>query len=94
MLSKYYHINININIYIIMGNICLHDDTKEMPVKKYCYKCGDYFKIDSGGYSHRRSCRFHNFENGTCIDCRSNKKTAQQGCYHVKSYNFWDFCQL
>ena len=52
-----------------MGNICLQDDSKEIPVKKYCYKCGDYFKVDSGGYSQRRSCRFHNFENGPCIDC-------------------------
>ena len=77
-----------------MGNICLHDDTKEIPIKKYCYKCDDYFKIDSGGYSHRRSCRFHNFQNGTCIDCRSNIKTAQKGCYHIKNYSIWDFCQL
>ncbi len=77
-----------------MGNICIHDDTKEMPIKKYCYKCGDYFKIDSGGYSHRRSCRFHNFENGTCVDCRSSIKTAQKGCYHVKTYSLWDFCRL
>ena len=38
-----------------MGNICIHDNTKEMPIKKYCYKCGDYFKVDSGGYSLRRS---------------------------------------
>ena len=49
-----------------MGNICLHDDSKEIPIKKHCYKCGDCFKIDSGGYSQRRQCRFHNFKDG-CV---------------------------
>ena len=76
-----------------MGNICIHD-TKEIPIKKYCYKCGDYFKVDSGGYSQRRSCRFHNFENGTCVDCRSDINSAKRGCYHVRSKSFWDFCRL
>lgn len=77
-----------------MGNICIHDDSKEMPIKKYCYKCGDYFKVDSGGYSQRRSCRFHNFENGTCVDCRSDISKAHKGCYHVRSKSIWDFFQL
>lgn len=77
-----------------MGNMCIHDDSKEMPIKKYCYKCGDYFKIDSGGYSQRRSCRFHNFKNGTCVDCRSNVCNAQQGCYHVRTHSIFSLCEL
>ena len=77
-----------------MGNICIHDDSKEIPIKKHCYKCDDYFKVDSGGYSHRRSCRFHNFENGTCIDCRCDVSKAQKGCYHVRSYSIFSLCEL
>ena len=73
-----------------MGNMCLHDDSKEIPIKKHCYKCDDCFKIDSGGYSQRRQCRFHNFKDGVCIDCRSDIITAKRGCYHVKSYSIWD----
>ena len=61
-----------------MGNMCLHDDSKEIPIKKHCYKCGDCFKIDSGGYSQRRQCRFHNFKDGVCIDCRSDIKTQER----------------
>ena len=27
-----------------MGNICLHDDSKEIPIKKHCYKCATVLK--------------------------------------------------
>lgn len=82
-----------------MGNICYHDLTEynknKQPIFKKCYKCHDSFKIHSGGFSQRRSCRYHNIQNKRCLDCRLSENTIKKqniyNCYHLKERHFLDF---
>ena len=66
--------------------------TESKPTYAVCYKCYDNFKVDSGGgYSIRRSCRLHNFDdNGFCIDCHEHKDNLKRlTCYHVKKFSYF-----
>ncbi len=55
-----------------------------------CYKCKDRFKIQCGGFSERRSCRCHNFDNtGFCLDCHEYKQEVGYTCYHVKKFSIF-----
>lgn len=62
-------------------------------IYKNCYKCNDTFKIHTGGFSERKSCRHHNFDNnGVCIDCHNNKDNlTSYTCYHVKKFGYFNF---
>ena len=67
-----------------MGNICLKSYNKEVLLEKYCKKCCDKFTVKSGGYSQRRSCRYHYFVNGNCIHCHQEKGKTKGNCYHAR----------
>lgn len=62
-------------------------------IYKKCYKCNDTFKIHTGGFSERRSCRYHNFDNnGVCKDCHNHKDNLTSfTCYHVKKFSYFNF---
>ena len=78
-----------------MGNICVADDEDENNYKQlvYCYKCGDTF-YHKYGYSARRSCREHDYdENDFCKCCHLYKKDiGYRGCFHIKKTRFWGLC--
>ena len=82
---------------ICCSNYCnddyYYDYKKNLPNYYTCYKCNDTFKVDTGGYSNRRSCRYHNFDNNNfCKDCHEFKhKITSFTCYHVKKFSitFW-----
>ena len=74
-----------------MGIICSkyyvdNYNTKKKIFRK-CYKCTVLYECDRGGYSKRRSCRYHNFIGDSCYDCRLSKDTIVKNniltCYHV-----------
>ena len=66
-----------------MGNLCIRDnDIYEKFEKKRCLKCQDRFIPDHGGFSKRKSCRYHNYINNVCIDCNKNKNEIGHTCYH------------
>ena len=46
-----------------MGNICIHDNGADLPYKnRSCTKCGAPYKTyHNSRYSHRLSCRKHEF---------------------------------
>ena len=76
-----------------MGNLCMTDhDYKDLTRESYCYKCNDTFIVDTGGYSQRRSCRYHDFKDGCCINCRCTEKKAPYTCYHIKKPYWWKLC--
>ena len=86
-----------------MGNLCIsYDDEdyykfkKKKRVFKYCYKCNDKFCVDKGGFSKRRSCRYHNIVNNHCTDCNLSKITMEScnitTCYHVIAAKEKLFC--
>ncbi len=58
------------------------------PVYATCSKCGDQFKLDYGGKSCRRPCRYHIYENGSCTDCGKHKNSTGGNCYHIRSRHF------
>jgi len=81
-----------------MGNICYHDLTNynnKPSIIKKCYKCHDLFKVCSGGFSQRKSCRYHNIQNNMCLDCRLSENTINKQnivtCYHMREKHFLDF---
>lgn len=60
--------------------------------KKVCYKCYDKFYTDKTGiYSRRNSCRYHNFKNDVCIDCRGTRSNCKHTCYHIKEKKWYNF---
>ena len=76
-----------------MGNLCMTDnDYNDITRESYCYKCNDTFIVDTGGYSQRRSCRYHDFKDGYCINCRCTEKKAPYTCYHIKKHYWWKLC--
>jgi len=76
-----------------MGNLCLVSDERINYVnnKVICYKCGDKFYTDSGGtYSHRKSCRYHDFnDKGVCKNCHLSETESVKCCYHIKKLNWY-----
>ena len=76
-----------------MGNLCCFEENEDPRDYKFlttCYKCEDTF-YHKYGYSERRSCRVHDFdEDDVCKWCRENKKNIHsRGCYHIKKTSFW-----
>ncbi len=56
-----------------------------------CKKCGDRFSLAHGGKSHRRPCRYHVYEAGTCVDCGQVQGQGGHNCYHINSLSLWCF---
>ena len=67
-----------------MGNMCLRSYSNEVLLETYCKKCCDKFIVKNGGYSQRRSCRYHYYVNGNCIHCHQEKGKTKGNCYHVR----------
>ena len=71
-----------------MGNICIHDDGKDLPYRnRSCSKCGAPYKTyHNSRYSHRLSCRKHQFSKKNknyCIGCRKIiTPCGPHNCYH------------
>ena len=71
-----------------MGLLCSHDS--DYICERECYKCQDTFISFYGGYSKRRSCRFHNYgDDNICQDC-DQKKGFGHNCYHIRKRPY--FC--
>ena len=83
---------------ICCSDFCYNDDyyyydcNKRNPSYYNCYKCNDRFKVDTGGFSQRKSCRLHKFDNkGFCLDCHEYKdRLTSYTCYHVKKFSIFD----
>ena len=68
-----------------MGNLCIWSYTEndyELFEKKRCIKCQDTFIPTHGGFSKRKSCRYHCYRDGECIDCREKENKRGYNCYH------------
>ena len=79
-----------------MGNLCCleeNEDPRDYKFLTTCYKCQDTY-YHKYGYSERRSCRVHDFdEDNVCKWCHQNKKdVGSSGCYHIKKTSFWGLC--
>ena len=79
-----------------MGNTCCfveNEDPRDYKFYTTCYKCGDNF-YHKYGYSERRSCRLHDYdENDFCKCCHLYKKDIKHnGCFHIKKTRFWGLC--
>lgn len=71
-----------------MGLLC--SQGSDYICDRECYKCQDTFIPSYGGYSKRRSCRFHNYgDDNLCQDC-DQKKSCGKNCYHIRKRSY--FC--
>lgn len=77
-----------------MGNLCIVSEERiNYNEKVTCYKCNDKYYADSGGtYSHRKSCRYHDFNNkGVCKHCYLFDSGSSKGCFHIKKIEWYSF---
>lgn len=73
-----------------MGNMCICDDYENLPNQKknrICCKCGAPYKTyHNSTYSHRRSCRIHEFSKknkNVCVGCgQIINEYGPHSCYH------------
>ena len=62
--------------------------------RRKCSKCGDYYLATFGLYSHRPSCRIHQWSEGRCTVCDLHQwPEPGRNCYHI-AHKGNDYCTI